>query len=339
MSKEDQPLSFQPVRAATLQDVADLAGVSRTTASSILNGSRSSTRTSAATRDRVRSAATELDYRPNAVARSLRHQSTHTIGFYNGFGYIDTRIPFLSALISGMHWECDRQGYDMLIHRSSNPDDKMAHFQSIINGKVDGVVMFTHLDDPVAQMLAERRFPAVAVADSHPRIASVTADDEGGSQALAEHVVGSGCRRILYRMPMITHIASNLRHSAFSQTAQKLGAEVRMVTAGDTEDRLSETEKALFSDPRSADAIVCWCDGSALEVYKFVNAAGLANRFAIVGFDGFDFPGLAVKLTSVRVPWDNVAGVAVETVKRLISGEPVPPLTVVPVSLVKGDTG
>src|SRR5580700_11129467 len=116
-------------RAATLQDVADRAGVSRCTASSIINGSRSGTRTSAATRERVRQAALELSYRPNAVARSLRHQSTQTIGFYNGYGYVDARNPFLSDLIAGMHYQCDHADYDLLIHRVSPKSDHSRQIQ------------------------------------------------------------------------------------------------------------------------------------------------------------------------------------------------------------------
>jgi LacI family transcriptional regulator len=329
-----------------LQDVADRAGVSRSTASSILNGARSSTRTSAATRERVRQAAAELAYRPNAVARSLRHQATHTIGFYNGFGYIDARNAFLSALIAGMHSQCDQHKYDLLIHRVSERDDKMAQFQEIISGKVDGVVLWTHMNDPLVRMVAERHFPAVAIADACPELPSVTADDEGGSRLVAERVAHAGHKRVLYRVPPVERMSCIRRHQAFIADAEKLGLQVVTGISADYTGTPSDEELRLIGLPEGErpTAIVCWCDGNALEMVRFFQTSGWApggwtNRFSVIGFDGFDVPWLPVKLTSVFVPWDTVASTAVDIVRKAITGDAVPLQTRIPVRMVEGATG
>lgn len=333
------------MRAATLQDVADRAGVSRSTASSILNGARSSTRTSEATRERVRQAANELAYRPNAVARSLRHQATHTIGFYNGFGYIDARNAFLSALIAGMHSQCDAHKYDLLIHRVSARDDKMAQFQEIISGKVDGVVLWTHMNDPLVRMVAERHFPAVAIADASQELPSVTADDEGGSRIVAQRLAKAGHKRILYRVPPVPRMSCMRRHEAFLDEAAKLGLQITDGTSNDYVGWPSPEEVSLMSLPDNLrpTAIVCWCDGNALELVRFFQdsdwAKSWTKRFAVIGFDGFEVPWLPVKLTSVFVPWDTVASTAVDIVHKIIGGDAVPLQTRIPVSMIDGATG
>ena len=67
-------------RSATLRDVAPRAGVSRTTASYILNGRADEMRIAPATVARVRAVVGELDYRPNRSARNLRTATTATVG-------------------------------------------------------------------------------------------------------------------------------------------------------------------------------------------------------------------------------------------------------------------
>jgi len=337
-------VKLQKIRAATLQDVADLAGVSRCTASSVLNGARSGTRTSEATRERVRQAAAELAYRPNAVARSLRHQSTQTIGFYNGYGYVDARNPFLSDLIAGFHAQCDATDNDLLIHRVSNRSNVRVKFLELISGKVDGVVLWTPQDDQLSTMVAERQFPAVAIADAHPELPSVTADDAGGSIIIARRLAKQGHKRVLYRLIAEGRWSSDQRYHAFLAEAVRLGMQVTTGIADDYAGTLSEQEKRLITGPADIrpTAVVSWCDNYAMVTYEFLMEQGIRigeGGVAVVGFDGFVFQGMPVKLTSVQIPWDEVAVMAVDVLRRVIAGESVNKLTTIPVTLIEGDTG
>lgn len=337
-------MKINKVRAATLQDVADLAGVSRCTASSILNGARSGTRTSEATRERVRQAAAELSYRPNAVARSLRHQTTQTIGFYNGYGYIDARNPFLSDLIAGFHAQCDATDNDLLIHRVSNRSNVRIKFLELISGKVDGVILWTPREDALASMVAERQFPAVAIADAHAELPSVTADDAGGSATIAKRLAQLGHKRIMYRLATEARWSSDQRYHVFLAEAVKLGMQVTSGVGADYTGKLSEQEIRLITGPPDIrpSAVVCWCDNYALAVYEFLKREGIkiggADGMAIVGFDGFAFPGMPERLASVIIDWDKVAVASVEVLLRVIAGDAVPKLTSVPVKMFDGDT-
>jgi LacI family transcriptional regulator len=333
-SNDDAPGRQQP-RSATLQDVADRAGVSRSTASSVLNGACATTRTSEATRERVRQVAAELAYRPNAIARSLRRSVAHTIGFYNGFGYIDARNPFLSALLAGLHFQCDHHACDLLIHRVSDRADKYNQIQEIISGKVDGVIVYTENHDPVVDLLVARQFPAVAIADEHPLLPSVTADDEGASRLIARRLAAKGHKRVLYRVPPINRNSAFRRCHSFTEEARALGMHVDIGVSSDFLGAPSVDEMALLNGPEELrpTALACWNDGNAIQAYMWFD-----HRFAIVGFDGFEHPGLPT-LTTVQVPWDTIGVTAVDVLRRVIEGQSVPHETLVPVSIIEGETG
>src|SRR5262249_35592941 len=94
-------------RRVTLQPAADLAGVNRVTAGVALGqSSASGTRVSEGTRRRVRAAAQQLGYVPNAIARALRGERTQIIGYYAGYEAINPRDPFIAAILEGLQRRC-----------------------------------------------------------------------------------------------------------------------------------------------------------------------------------------------------------------------------------------
>jgi DNA-binding LacI/PurR family transcriptional regulator len=327
-------------RPATLIDVAKLAGVSRSTASSVLNGACQTTRTSPQTRERVRRAADELAYRPNAFARSLRRAGTRTIGFYTGFDNIDARNPFVATVLSGLYAQCDYHLCDLLIHRGSLRSGRQDQIQEILGGKVDGVVLWTHSGDPVIEMLATLRFPAVAIADRVGTVPSVTADDAGGARLVARRLADRGHKRVLYRLPRAERPSGNVRCTAFLEDALALGLRVDVCASDDYDDKFSDHEVRLLTAPQRErpTAVVCWNDSSALQAYREFQLRGWAGRFALIGFDGFDAPGLPVTLSTVNAAWSDVARTAVDMVHEMAAGQPVDAHVSIPVSLVDGDT-
>ncbi len=331
-----------PPRRATLRDVADRAGVSRSTVSAVLNNACLGTRMSASTRERVFQAATDLSYRPNAVARSLRHQSMNTIGFYNGFGLVDLHNPFLAAILDGTHNRCDHYDCDLLFHRQVRNNDVRKQLREITSGKVDGVLLYIEVHDPLIELLIEQKFPAVTLADVHPGLPSVTADDEAGSGMIARRLAAAGHKRVLYRIPPCTRDSANCRRDAFVAAAEPLGMRVETRLTGDFLGMFGRDELALLNGPVDSrpTAICCWNDGSALEALKYYQALpGSPNRPAIFGFDGFKHEWLSVTLSTVYVPWSDVAMAAVDTLQQVIAGQPVQMRTKVPVRLIEGDTG
>ena len=331
-------------RKVTMRDVAREAGVSQMTVSAVLGGKSAQSRISEPTQVRVIEAAREMGYQPNAIARSLRRRSTNVIGFYSGYGYLDTHNAFLAELISGLQAGGERHRKDLLLHgvyRGSSVDDIYAE---LMDGRIDGLVLNAGPQDPLADRLAASHLPVVALVDAIPTVPSVVAADAQGSAYLAAHLAEKGHSRVLYRYSNHRYLVSaSRRREAFLQRAAEYGMEVRLweddVTCPANIAGLDWFHEAPGIRPT---AVVCWNDLAAYDLLTQCRKYGLRTPedLAVVGFDGVPTPfDFVWRLTTVRAPWAEVARVAVDLLIAQIQGEPVLQETELPVELVCGDTG
>ena len=124
-------------KRATLADVAQLAGLSTTTVSMVLND-RPNTRLSAEAADRVRAAAAKLNYRPNPAARGLRLGKTRTVGFISDEVTI-TR--YASAMIRGLLEVAEERDHTVLITESGRHLDRISSaLDLMLDRQADGIV-------------------------------------------------------------------------------------------------------------------------------------------------------------------------------------------------------
>ena len=138
---------------ATIEEVAALAGVSRSTVSRVVNGSTS---VSAEALAAVQNAIAELGYAPNRAARSLASRQTHAIGLV--VPEDTTRFfgdPFLASVVAGISSRLSESEYILnLLIASDDPDGKMTRF--VRNGGVDAAIIVSHhASDSVIERLAE----------------------------------------------------------------------------------------------------------------------------------------------------------------------------------------
>ncbi len=178
---------------ATIKDVAAMAGVSFTTVSHVLNDTRAAR---PETRERVLAAARALDYVPSAVARSLRHRVTHTVGLL----VPNSTNPFFAELARGIEDACYRSGYSVLLCNSDDlPERQQTYLRALNQKRVDGLIVASASAD--AQWVSALRsvpFPVVVVDREIAGLAAdlVQLDGVRGGQLAAEHLVALGHRRI-----------------------------------------------------------------------------------------------------------------------------------------------
>jgi len=332
------------LKKATLRDVAELAHVSPFTVSVVLNGSKSNTRVSEATRARIQVAAHELGYRANVLARALRHQSTNILGLYFGYGHLEPHDPFHAEVLTGLQRGCQARDKDLMIHYSFHRFSVEEVFAELAGGKIDGLVMIAAPDDPLVGRIQGANLPVVAMTDRIPGIPSVLADDEHGSRMAAEHLHEKGHRHVLYRKcPGLSDSASR-RYEAFVNRASELGMQTTDGCTGDWRGQVDPSEAALVDRRRELGitAVVCWGDPSAHAFMAYCQHQGIdiPGDLAVVGFNGIESPVEPAKhLTTVRAGWSQVAESAVHLlVDRLDGSEEVPDLTVLPVQIKLGDT-
>ena len=149
--------------AATLKEVAKKAGVSITTVSFVLNKRHQARAISPATCERVRKVASELQYSPNQLAKSLRTQKTMTIGILNGH-WIDSH---LGRLIEGVNTACSEAGYRSILASVGENDDPEDTVRNLLNSSsVDAIVIIDRGMDftrEFIESIASDRRPVILV--------------------------------------------------------------------------------------------------------------------------------------------------------------------------------
>ena len=260
-------------------------------------------------------------------------------------GFWNTHDLFLAEIVSGLQIGCHEHRKDLLLHgtfRGRSVDDI---YLELISQKIDGLILFTQPDDPLAARLATSSMPVVAITDAVPMLPSVVVDDRSGSRLIAEYLAAQGHRRVLYRRGQAFQTSANRRYEAFQVAAGQYGMTV-VEDFGRLEKfdfNLSVKEQAILheNEPSCPTAIVCGNDLLAYAAVEYCQDRGkrVPDDFAVVGFDGI-VPQVrpAARLTTIRAPWSEVARTALGLIIQCLARESLPEETVLPVELVLGDT-
>jgi DNA-binding LacI/PurR family transcriptional regulator len=179
------------LRRATIKDVAEAAGVSRSTASRALTGQGYVGR---GVRERVQQAADGLGYVPDATARHLKQQVSRSIGVLVS----DLRNPFYAELAAGMSQGARRRGYAMMLaDDSGSAAQEIEAAERFVALRVAGVIV-TPVSPDITAYLVRQRTPVVEV-DRHfggGLTDAVVVDNANASRRVTEHLLALGHRRL-----------------------------------------------------------------------------------------------------------------------------------------------
>lgn len=275
-------------RAATLNDVARLAGVSIATASKAIND-RSDV--APATRQRVLRAAEKLSFTPNAMAKGLLAGRTGTVGLLTS----DLEGRFMIPILMGAEdafgagqvnvFLCDARG---------DAIREQHHLRALLSRRVDGIIVVGRQTDPRSSLGQDLPVPVVyAYAPSDdPRDLSLTPDNFAGGRTAIEHLLSCGRTRI-------AHISGDPTYAAARDRVA--GALAAMGEAGLTlvgEPMLSEwTEQwgrdaaaMLLARHPDVDAIFCGSDQIARGVLETARdlGRGVPDDLAVIGYDNWE---------------------------------------------------
>ena len=142
----------------TIREVAESAGVSYATVSHVINNTRL---VSPETRDRVLAAMDALNYRPNALARSLRQGKTNTIGLV----LPDSANPFFAEISRSIEDEAFRKGYSVFLCNTELDMQREIFYVDVLSKKqVDGIIFVAAGDQAGAlDFLLQRGMPVVMI--------------------------------------------------------------------------------------------------------------------------------------------------------------------------------
>src|SRR3954470_10256415 len=179
---------------ATMNDVARVADVSIATVSHVINGTRF---VSPERMQRVHAAMLELNYTPDATARSLRVGRTNTIGLV----IPDNSNPFFAELARRIEEAGFDAGYTTIVGNSGErPDRERQYVSTLLSKRVDGLVLAPRrgVEPERTALLANAGIPIVVIDrdDVAPDADVVLHDDAGGGRLAAYHLIELGHERI-----------------------------------------------------------------------------------------------------------------------------------------------
>ncbi len=276
---------------ATITEVAQRAGVSTSTVSHVLNGTR---RVNAGTRATVMDAIQALGFTPNAVAQSLARASTHAVGIAVSTSTNSYFMDIVRAVEAG----CGEQGQMVLLaDTKDDPETELRVVRALHRRRVDGIVLAPSADPErrAIRYLRENRIPCVLVDRlTDDGLDGVGITNEASMRELVTHLLGQGHRRIGLIAGQPNFSTTLERVAGYRRALREAGIEVdeALVHAGNaTVAAASEAAARLFRLPVPPTAVAAGNNLATIGTMRAVREAGLRvpDDVALAGFDDFEW--------------------------------------------------
>jgi DNA-binding LacI/PurR family transcriptional regulator len=314
----------------TSQDVADLAGVSRTTVSLVLNDVQD-IKISPATRQRVINAAEELGYVPDAAAQALASRRAQIIGF------ILTRQPhqiasdaFIPQILDGLLDVMHQYDMRLIIDIVEPEHQNEAYLQLVRAKRIDGFLLSgPRLGDSALKALEQDGFPTVLIGQlPDVEFCSVDIDNRAAARKAVAHLVNLGHRRIacITNAPK-SYTAPVDRLAGYRLALEDAGIAYRpeLVRYGNfTLESGYEQMGSLLASGEPFTAVFVASDTVALGAKAAILEHGLRvpRDIALVGFDDLPIAQYAAPpLTTIHLPVIELARQASEMLINILKGE------------------
>jgi LacI family transcriptional regulator len=315
-------------RAATIEDVARAAGVSRDAVSKVI---RNAYGVSPAMKERVSAAIEALDYRPRVAARAMRGSS-----FTLGFELPHIGNPFFTKIIAGATRALQGTDYQLIIAPADiDGEEGVRAIGALADRQVDGIVAISPLVSPEWLERLAVRVPIVMIGrHDHPTTYdTVTGDDVEGTRLVMEHLFGLGHRRIVHltRSEAVTRPGSGNPHAVrlerYLAHMHEAGFadDIRVVRTGLDEEAARLDTLALLAEDVPT-AIFVGNDELAFGTLRALNEHGAAaEEVSVVGYDDVDIASYpAISLTSVNQSGEAMGEQAIRLLLERIQGRTEP---------------
>ncbi|XAS68331.1 LacI family DNA-binding transcriptional regulator [Micrococcaceae bacterium Sec5.7] len=307
----------------TIKDVAALAGVSPATASRVLSGHPA---TSSDSRAKVTAAVEQLDFRPNAQARSLRSTRTNVVGLLVS----DVRNPFFADLAHAVEQAALEAGYVILLGNANEREAQQNRFlDTLIDQRVDGVIVAPQgngsgsisslLNRGIPTVFVDRRIDGLDVP-------SVTTDSHVGISQAVRHFADQGHRRIGYIAGPQSISTGRERYGAFADAMRAAGLDQdpALTVFGDFQVASGSAATAQLLQLKNPPTAILAADspmavGSVAKLHEL--GVRIGQDIALVAFDNIDWfallnPALSVISHSV----EDMGRIAVDLLVKVIDG-------------------
>lgn len=316
----------------TLEDIAKLAGVSRSTVSRVVNEHPN---VQEGVRKRVLDVIQAKGYHPNAAARTLASQRSRTLGLILphsvSFFFTD---PFYPHLTKGIAHACNQFNYTLALFLVATKEDEEKIFPRVARkGLLDGVLVQSghHGDQWIIGHLIDAKMPLMVIGRPFrcDNVSYIDIDNINASYNAVSLLIRSGRKRIGTITGPATSTVGIDRKAGYIKalTDRNVGVDNTLITEGDfTEMGGYHAMKQLL--PTKPDAIFAASDIMAIGAIRAAREAGLKipEDIAFIGFDDLPIATLSdIKLTTIRQPVAQFGSKAVEILMDMIENGIYPP--------------
>lgn len=335
----------------TIDDVAELAGVSIKTVSRVVNREPN---VREATREKVQRAIRALNYRPNPSARSLAaHRSYLIVLVYDDpSAYEVPSFGYVLHLQEGALRACRKANYELVIHpcdyRSRDVGKQLTAL--LEQARPDGVVIAAPLSNmpKIVNAIGKTRTPYIRMATgtSNGKEFTVATNDRDASAEMTEYLASLGHRDIAFITGHPSHKAVANRFKGYEDGLQRSGLTLPegLVIEGDNSIGSGEAAAVeLLGRKRRPTAIFAANDDMAAGVIRVANRLGIdvPGELSVAGFDDTSLARQVYPaLTTIRQPLSAMAECAVDAIIASGKGDIAPGTEVIPATIrVRESTG
>lgn len=320
---------------ATLQDVADKAGVSVSTVSRAL---RETGQVKSDTSQRIRSAARQLHFSLSRSASSLASGKTMRVVYLT---YNDLNTWYTSECMEGLYTGLYGSGYDLIPYVTRTKDELDAFIEELPdNGNLDGLVLTSFpFTEHQLTILRGLHIPTVAIDSNSPDVfdAAVMLDNKSAMYSAVQLLQRLGHKSIAYVGDLLSDrffISSRTRCEYFLDAAKQLGYDddnIDVFTRDDitrdnigTQAVLTQYVSSILSSPKKPTAICAATDYLAMGLIHGFYEVGVSvpDDFSVIGFDDMDCADL-MDLTTLHQDPLATSKLAAEKLLKLMKGEKV----------------
>ena len=272
---------------ATIKDVAKMAGVSTTTVSHVINKTRFVAKE---TEEAVMQAIKSLKYSPSAVARSLKVNTTKSIGMI----VTTSESPYFAEIIHAVEDHCYRQGYSLFLCNTQNDPEKIKnHVEMLAKKRVDGLlVMCSEYTQHSLDVLSGFSSVPMVVMDWGPNVDTDIIEDNSftGGYIATKHLIDCGHKAIGLIAGELDKTTARTRYEGFVKAMNEANLSIHenwiMEGFFEPEDGYECMNKILSQD-NLPTAVFCCNDVMALGAISAITEKGLRvpDDISIIGYD------------------------------------------------------
>ena len=293
-----------------------MAGVSTTTVSHVINKTRFVAET---TQKKVLAAVDELNYAPSAVARSLKCNTTRTIGML----VTKSTNPFFAEVIHGVEEYCYKDGYTLILcNTEGNLSKQRDYLRMLAEKRVDGLlVMCSDIDQELLDLLERKSDLPMVIMDwgpESPHTDKIQDNAEFGGYIATKHFIEHGHVKIGCLSGHVDKITCRERLKGFKKAMAEANLAVNddWILEGDfeCESAVIAANQYIAMDERPT-AIFCFNDIMAMALISTFEQAGIRvpGDISIIGYDNIELaPYFSPPLTTIHQPKRRLGKTAVE---------------------------